>query len=183
MVDESSRESTVCTSPDVVEGHSFSRLVRVCGLICFLLINPLFLWIWVDDPKFVEGPIDFPEIFMGTVTVAVEILGVFGLMTVFAKTRVTAEAIEWGLYRRRELALDQIGRVLSIFTFRMTTIMQLVDKDGRRHEITAGTPELLQAFQKIQVGRSALWPPSYSIPPTAPATMASRFPPDRSPTE
>jgi hypothetical protein len=136
-------------SETVVEGHSFGLLPRIWGLFCFLIINPLFLWIWIDDPKFWHGAIDSGVIFMAIVTLAMELLGVFGLLMFFARTRITHDAIEWGLVRRRHLRLEDIREIVSVFSFRQTTIVQLIDTDGKKYEITGGTPELRRVLSTL----------------------------------
>ena len=103
--------SATSSEPDysaTVEGHSFSLPVRICGLGVFLLI-PMFAWIWIDDPQFVEGVVDGPEMFMAIVTVGMVLLGIWGSLINFSKTRVTADAIEWGIICRHHLPLSEIS--------------------------------------------------------------------------
>lgn len=145
--------SATSSEPDysaTVEGHSFSLPVRICGLLVFLVINPLFVWLWIDDPQFVEGAVDGPEIFMAVITVGMGLLGFWGLLINFAKTRVTAEAVEWGIFRRHRLPLSEISLVEKVSNFLSVTVLDLRGKDGKTYEIYGGTASLRWAFLTLQ---------------------------------
>jgi hypothetical protein len=145
--------SATSNGPDytaTVVGHSFSLPVRICGLGVFLLI-PLFVWIWIDDPEFVDGPVDDPEIFMAVATVGMVLLGLWGFLINFTKTRVTAEAIEWGIIRRRRLQLSDIGFVESVSNYLSVTVLDLRGKDGKTYEVYGGTAALRRTFLTLQM--------------------------------
>ena len=133
----------------VVVGPSFSWLARLSGLFCFVFINPLFIYIWIDNPKFVSGPIDFPEIFMGVVTAGMIALGVIGLFTFFARTEVHRGWLVMRWARRRNVGFDEIAFVESLGCHLGCHIMTLRLTNGRRSEFVGGTAGLAEAFALI----------------------------------
>jgi hypothetical protein len=144
--------SATSSEPDysaTVEGHSFSLPVRICGLGVFLLI-PMFAWIWIDDPQFVEGVVDGPEMFMAIVTVGMVLLGIWGSLINFSKTRVTADAIEWGIICRHHLPLSEISFVESVSNYLSVTVLDLRGKDGKTYEVYGGTAALRWTFLTLQ---------------------------------
>ncbi|MCX5685776.1 MAG: hypothetical protein NT049_19140 [Planctomycetota bacterium] len=149
MDDASSPERSSADS-QAIEGYSFGTLARIAGMFCFLIINPLGIWIWIDHPKFYHGTIDGVLIFMAIITIAMESLGVAGLMTNFAKTRVTTTAIEWKFFRRHRVLLCDIRQIVRVFTFRGTTIMRLATQSGHQVEICAGTEPLQREFNRLE---------------------------------
>lgn len=140
----------------VAEGPSFGWFGRICGLLCFVFIPPLFIQVWINDPKFLKGPSPITgAVIIGVVTLGMLCLAMFGLMANFARTRVTRRHIYWGVWRRRQLPIDEIHFVEKLFNVRFNfiyglTILQLVTRSGKRIEITGGTQALEKAFCELE---------------------------------
>jgi hypothetical protein len=140
----------------IAEGPAVGWAGRMCCCFCFIFIPPLFLWVWIDDPKFLKAPNPIPgTVIMGVVTLGMFFLALFGLFANFAKTRVTRRQIEWGIFRRHQLPIDDIQNVVNLFSLRINfiyivTILQLVTVEGRRVEIAGGTQALEDAFYGLK---------------------------------
>ena len=102
------------------------------GLVVFLLIDPLIVWIWIDDPPFVEGAIDSPDVVVAIVSIGMGLLGFWGMLIDFAKTRVTSDSIEWGTFRWHRLPLSEIGLVENVSNFLSVTVLDLRGNDVDR---------------------------------------------------
>jgi hypothetical protein len=135
---------------EIIHSKSLGRFERYCGLFCFLFINPLFIYIWFDNPKFVSGEINFPEIFMGIVTILMVSLGCWGFLAFFQKTYLYPDRIVTkGLFKDKILNLKDIDRIHKTFVFWDTSFIQLILKEGNKIEFSSASEELSRKLEEL----------------------------------
>ena len=138
-----------------VVGHSLWLPARIAGPLYFVTVTPCFVYLWFTKPRFIQGPIDFPEIFMAIVTVLMVSLGCYGVLAPFLKTKATLEGFEWRAIRRQRLRWDEISHVERIVTHNygfipLVSVMRVRTHHGRRVDVPGGTNELYQLFRALE---------------------------------
>ena len=128
----------------VIISSSLSGMVRIYALFCFFFLNPLFVYVWLDNPKFVNGKIDFPEIFMAVTTILMLSLGFWGFFACFEKVYLYDDRIVIkGLFRRRELNLRDVSKFDKVHWLHGTAVITLLLKSGGKFEFSAASKELV----------------------------------------
>jgi hypothetical protein len=130
-----------------MKGFSFPLGTRVTGVLFFVLVTSVFAYVWLDNPKFVAGPIDAPEIFMTLVTLGMVTLGALGLLVNLARTEILNDGLKWGIILHRALPFSEIDYVHSVSTSPL--VLRVVDRHGIRYSIW-GTSRFRKPFLQLQ---------------------------------
>jgi hypothetical protein len=145
-----SRYAPDSQEPAFVEGPTYGTLTRWTGVLRFLLVFlvPLSMWPaierdWQIDNRGIIG--------MGIVFVILLWIGVLGLASNFAKTRVFYDAIEWGFFRRRSIDFRRIDHVRSVAGSGKMCILHLVYDGGRTAKVPAASEPLFARFLQLAV--------------------------------